>query len=113
MRDKECMARQGCEGCEECGEPLSKTWGVSHEMDSGLLYSGVTPSDAVMVLSEVAKHTELRGLKAVLSDSPMPIYVRTSGNCISDWKICYWGCFHFDLLMTIMREQQQLITTVV
>ena len=70
---------EACEGCEKCGEPLSKTWGVSHEMDSGLLYSGVTPSDAVMVLSEVAKHTELRGLKAVLSDSPMPIYVRTSG----------------------------------
>ena len=79
MRDKECMARQGCEGCEECGEPLSKTWGVSHEMDSGLLYSGVSPSDAVMLLSEHATHTELRGLNSILNDSPMPIYVRTEG----------------------------------
>merc|ERR1712086_458089 len=62
---------------------LSMKWGLSHEVDSGLLYSGVTPSDAVMVVSEEAKRTELQGLKTVLNDLPMPIYARASGNKIA------------------------------
>merc|ERR1711971_275321 len=64
------------------GVKLAQTWHVSHEIDSGLLYSGVSPSDAVMVVAEVAKRTELRGLKAILNESPMPVYVRTAGNKI-------------------------------
>jgi len=91
--DKECMARQGCEGCEECGEPLSKTWGVSHEMDSGLLYSGVSPSDSVMLLSENSTNTELRGLNSILNDSPMPIYVRTEGNKIAFANTVFAGLY--------------------
>jgi len=83
----------GCEGCEKCDEPLSKTWGVSHEMDSGLLYSGQTPSDAVMLLSERAAHTELRGLNSILNDSPMPIYVRTSGNKIAFANTVFAGLY--------------------
>jgi len=93
VRDKECMARQGCEGCEECGEPLSKTWGVSHEMDSGLLYSGVSPSDSVMLLSESSTDTELRGLNSILKDSPMPIYVRTEGNKIAFANTVFAGLY--------------------
>jgi len=68
---------------DENGHKLSMKWGLSHEVDSGLLYSGVTPSDAVMVVSEEAKRTELQGLKTVLNDLPMPIYARTSGNKIA------------------------------
>ena len=64
---------------DENGHKLSMKWGLSHEVDSGLLYSGVTPSDAVMVVSEEAKRTELQGLKTVLNALPMPIYARTSG----------------------------------
>ena len=60
-------------------KPLSYSWRVSHEIDSGLLYSGVSPSDAVMLISEIAKHKELVGLKSILNNSPMPIYVRTAG----------------------------------
>ena len=61
------------------GVKLATNWRVAAEIDSGLLYSGVTPSDAVMVVAEVAKRTELSGLKTILNDSPMPIYVRTAG----------------------------------
>eukprot|EP00658_Telonema_sp_P-2_P040397 TRINITY_DN28899_c0_g1_i3.p1 TRINITY_DN28899_c0_g1~~TRINITY_DN28899_c0_g1_i3.p1 ORF type:complete len:797 (-),score=211.14 TRINITY_DN28899_c0_g1_i3:369-2759(-) len=65
------------------GKKLSDTWDIVHEIDSELLYSGVSPSDAVILLSEEANRTELKGLKTILNDMPMPVYCRTEGNKIA------------------------------
>ena len=64
------------------GKPLSETWEVSHEIDSSILYSGVSPSDAVMLLAEEANRTDLKGVKAMLNHMPMPVYCRTAGECL-------------------------------
>lgn len=64
---------------DENGVELYKSWYVDHEIDSGLLYSGVSPSDAVMLVNEVAKRVEMSGIKTALTDAPNPIYIRTQG----------------------------------
>lgn len=75
------------------GELLSDKWVLDRKVTSEVVYSGIKPSDAMMLSSEASTSVENAGIRDIVHSMPIPVYCRTSANKIAYCNTVFAGLY--------------------